>query len=74
MSFLDKISYPMILLGVVFLGFAPFFPEPHIWQKINLLIAGGLNQALDIFDLLYHGSPFILLGLKVYRDTTKNEK
>lgn len=47
------------------LGLAPFIPEPHVWEKIKMLQAGTLKNPVDIFDLLMHGLPFVLLLLKL---------
>ena len=47
------------------LGLAPFLPEPHLWEKLEMLFSGTLVRPVDIFDLLLHGFPFILLGLKL---------
>jgi hypothetical protein len=51
-----------IFLLCLTLGLAPFFPEPHIWGKLKW-IAGGANgmQAIDWFDTLFHGAPWIIL-------------
>ena len=49
------------------LGLAPFFPEPHIWEKIKMLMAGTLVKPLDIFDFLLHGTPWVLLIIKLLR-------
>ena len=54
------------------LGLAPFVPEPHIWQKLNMLAAGELVKPLDIFDLLLHGTPWVLLSVKLVRMTKKS--
>lgn len=44
------------------LGLAPFVPEPHIWGKLRWLAGGGVGmQLMDVFDLLFHGLPWILL-------------
>ncbi|MBA1331644.1 RND transporter, partial [Candidatus Endoriftia persephone str. Guaymas] len=43
------------------------FPEPHIWEKLKMLRAGTLTRAIDIFDLLFHAAPFLLLLLKLVR-------
>ncbi len=48
----------------VLLGMAPFGAEPHLIEKINMLMAGTLVKPLDIFDLLMHSTPIILLFLK----------
>lgn len=47
------------------LGLAPFVPEPHIWEKLKMLAAGTLTRPIDIFDLLLHGAPFVLLLLRL---------
>ena len=65
MAWLDQFSLTLIILACVLLGLAPFFPEPHIWEKLKMLIAGTLIKPIDIFDLLMHAAPFILLALKL---------
>jgi len=62
----DKIPLRTLIIVSLFLGFAPFFPEPHIWEKLKMLVAGELVRPIDIFDLLFHGLPWLLLGLKLY--------
>ncbi|MEY3442682.1 MAG: hypothetical protein RLZZ519_963 [Bacteroidota bacterium] len=53
---------PLFAMASLTLGLAPFFPEPHIWEKIRW-IATGQKMDLGIywFDLLLHGSPWVLL-------------
>ena len=63
---LDKIPMRTLVIISLFLGFAPFVPEPHIWEKLKMLVAGELVRPIDIFDLLFHGLPWLLLGLKLY--------
>mgnify|MGYP000585578667 CR=1 FL=1 len=48
-------------------GLAPFAPEPHVWEKLKMLAAGTLHKPIDIFDLVLHGTPWVLLMLKLYR-------
>ena len=67
MALLDQISLPLIVLACLTLGLAPFFPEPHIWEKLKMLVAGELGKPADIFDLLMHAAPFVVLGLKLLR-------
>ena len=55
---------PLIILSLT-LGLAPFVPEPHLQEKIRMLIKGNLHKPLDIFDLLMHGVPVLLLGLRL---------
>ncbi len=67
MAWLDELSLPMIILVCLTLGLAPFLPEPHVWEKLKMLLAGTLVKPLDIFDLLMHGAPFVVLVLKLLR-------
>jgi len=67
MAWLDDLSLPMIILICLTLGLAPFLPEPHIWEKLKMLAAGTLVKPLDIFDLLMHGAPFLVLIAKLIR-------
>jgi hypothetical protein len=67
MAILDQIPISLIVLACLTLGLAPFFPEPHIWEKLKMLVAGNLVKPVDIFDLLMHAAPFAVLGLKLLR-------
>ena len=64
---LDTISWPIIIILCLTLGLAPYLPEPHVWQKLNMLLQGTLTQGVDIFDLIFHGSPWLLLIAKMIR-------
>jgi len=66
-DWLDKISIGTLMIPALFLGLAPFVPEPHLWEKLQMLINGSLSRPIDIFDLFLHGAPLILLGIKVVR-------
>ena len=58
MAILDQIPLSLIVLACLTLGLAPFFPEPHIWEKLKMLVAGDLVKPVDVFDLLMHAAPF----------------
>jgi len=62
---LKSIPLPIVLVLCLTLGLAPFVPEPHVWEKIKMLLAGTLTNSVDIFDLVMHGLPFVLLLLKL---------
>lgn len=52
----------LAIIGCVTLGLAPFAPEPHLFGKIRWVMGGAVGmKPIDWFDLLMHGSPFILL-------------
>lgn len=64
MTFLKEIPYSYLLLAALLLGLAPFVPEPHLVEKVRLLLAGELVRPVDIFDLVLHSAPLVLLVLK----------
>lgn len=70
MKWLDKIPLATLLIVALLLGLAPFAPEPHLWQKLKMLVAGELVKPIDIFDLFLHGTPAVLLVLKLIRMRT----
>ncbi len=65
MKVLNSLPLSVVVVLCLTLGLAPFSPEPHIWEKLKMLGAGGLVKPVDIFDLLMHSLPFSLLGLKL---------
>ncbi len=67
MKFLDTISWPVVLVLCLTLGLAPYSPEPHIWQKLQMLLSGSLSNPIDIFDFVLHGAPWLLLLVKLVR-------
>lgn len=52
---------PTALILSLTLGLAPFVPHPHIWKQIKNLWYGRPMPALDWFDLLLHGAPWVFL-------------
>lgn len=62
---LEKAPLIPLVLVVVLLTFAPFMPEPHLWEKLKMLAAGELSKPLDILDLLMHSVPLALLAAKL---------
>lgn len=67
MEFLDRISWSFTIIAALTLGLAPFFPEPHIVEKLRMLAKGTLVRPIDIFDMLMHGAPWLLLIAKGVR-------
>ena len=59
-------NWKLIILLCLTLGMAPFFPEPHLWGKLKWVAGGAVGMnAMDWFDLVFHGFPFLLLLRKV---------
>ena len=67
-TLLDKIPLSVLLILCATLGLAPFVPEPHIWEKLKMLVAGELTRGIDIFDLFMHGAPWLILIAKGLRE------
>jgi hypothetical protein len=67
MAWLDRMPLPLLVLATLMLGLAPFLPEPHLWEKLKMLAAGTLVRPIDIFDLVLHGAPAVLLVMKLFR-------
>ena len=67
LTWIDRLPLVTFIVIALTLGLAPFVPEPHIWEKLKLLAAGNLVRPIDIFDLLLHGVPWILLAAKLWR-------
>jgi len=62
------LDYRVLIPLTLFLGLAPFFPQPHIVEKVKMLAGGTLKSPIDIFDLFWHSWPFAFLGYKLVRD------
>ena len=67
MKWIDSLRLTPVLLIALFMGLAPFVPEPHLWEKLKMLYAGTLSRPIDIFDLFMHAAPLILLTIKIIR-------
>lgn len=74
MRFLDSLSWPVLIIAALFLGLAPFTPEPHVWEKLKMLVAGDLSRPIDIFDLCLHGAPWLLLLAKGIRELKSRDQ
>jgi hypothetical protein len=68
---LDKIPYSVLIVIAVFMILAPFKPMPHVLEKLIMLKNGTLTKSVDIFDLIFHLVPAIILLLKIFRSLSK---
>jgi len=48
----DHITLLQAVLFAALLGLAPFTPEPHIWEKLKMLVAGTLVLKLLLLLLI----------------------
>ena len=65
MKWLDNLPMALLLAVAILAAVAPVVPEPHLWEKLKMLSAGELTRPIDILDLLMHGTPLVLVVLKV---------
>ncbi len=70
MEFATKLPWGLLILACLTLGLAPFTP-PHIWEKLQMLAKGQLVRPIDWFDLVLHGTPWVLLILKAIATLTQ---
>ena len=55
-------DWKLVILGCLTLGLAPFFPELHLLGKLKWISGGAVGmKAMDWFDVVLHGFPFVLL-------------
>ena len=71
MRILDHLHWSVLIIAALTLGLTPFVPEPHVWEKLKMLMAGTLSRPVDIFDLVLHGAPWLLIALKGLREITR---
>jgi len=62
---IKDLPWAIVIVLCLTLGLAPFRP-PHILEKITMLLHGKLQRPIDIFDLLLHGVPWLLLVIKLF--------
>lgn len=70
MSWIRKFPTPMLAIIAIMMAIAPFPSgdapwQPHLWEKINMLMQGDLRRPIDILDLIMHSTPLVLLVLKL---------
>lgn len=63
-KFLANLPWVPLVLAAIFMGLSPFVPEPHLYEKVKMLFAGALTRPIDIFDMLFHLAPTLLLVAK----------
>ena len=67
MNLLDKLPLLPLFFIALLLGLAPFGSQPHLLEKLDMLFSAELQRPIDIFDLFLHGTPALLLLLKLIR-------
>jgi hypothetical protein len=67
LNWLDRLPWSWLLVLAAWMAIAPITPEPHLVEKLRLLVQGALVRPLDIFDLALHGAPLVLVAIKLWR-------
>lgn len=67
MSWLDNIPLLVLIALAGWMAVAPIHPEPHLVEKLRMLSQGNLVKPLDIFDLILHSAPIVLLLVRLWR-------
>jgi hypothetical protein len=67
LSLLDRLPLTGLVVFAAIMALAPFYPEPHLFEKLRMLAEGNLTKPLDIFDLFWHSWPVLLIALKLKR-------
>lgn len=74
MGWLDRFPLGLLIVVAAWLAVAPVYPEPHLVEKLRMLMQGTLTQPIDIFDLLLHTVPLVLLGVRLWRDALRRRR
>jgi len=76
LKFIDSIPLPVLIILTLLMGMAPYpgADMPHLFEKLVMLSAGELNRPLDIFDLVLHALPGIVLIIRLFRLKNSSEK
>jgi len=64
----QALPYRYLIPLALLLGLAPFRPEPHLIEKLRMLVHGTLSRPIDIFDLVMHSTPSVLLLIRIGND------
>ena len=67
MNGLDRTPLGLLTAVALWLAVSPIVPEPHLVEKLRMLAQGNLVRPLDIFDLLLHAAPLLLLIVRLWR-------
>ena len=67
LKWIDKLPIPALAVVAVFMALLPLMSTPHLWEKLMMLSQGALVRPIDIFDLLMHGLPMLLLIIRLVR-------
>lgn len=65
MKILDSLSFTWLVPIALILAVLPVHPQPHLIEKLTMLFQNNLTKPIDIFDLVLHGAPLLVLSMKI---------
>jgi len=66
-------SMTMLAVAAILLGIMPVLPEPHLIQKLRMLVDGTLVKPVDWFDLFWHSWPTLWIALRMMMPDGANQ-
>ena len=72
MRWIDNIPLVILIALAAWMAVAPITPEPHLIEKLRMPSQGTLAKPLDIFDLLLHSAPILVLAVRLWRQFIAN--
>jgi hypothetical protein len=81
MRLIRELPFLILIVTTVLMLGAPFVPEPHLVEKARMAINGTLTRPTDLFDVVWHLFPLMILALKTVlwrrdrtaKNTTRNQ-
>ena len=71
LKWIDKLPLVPLVGVALLLAVLPLHSTPHLFEKLGMLVQGALVKPIDIFDLFMHGTPAVLLTVRLIRMATK---
>ena len=71
LKWVDKIPLVPLVGVAILLAVLPLHSTPHLLEKLGMLVQGTLVKPIDIFDLFMHGTPAVLLIIRLTRMAIK---
>lgn len=71
LKWIDKLPLLPLIVVAVFFAIVPLTGTPHLAEKSRMLLDGSLSRPIDIFDLVMHGTPVLILGIRLVRMALK---
>ena len=72
LQWLDRVPLSALIVFALLLLLAPLRPMPHVVEKVIMLKNGTLTRPLDIFDLVFHLLPTLLLLVRMVRQFSRS--